>query len=281
MVRRGPVKKKPSSNCQKKPSTAKPLKRPAAYASKGKMGQCHLKGTAAEDVSEAENLDAGSGGSTEIIQPPPQLELRSEADIQEKTSRTESSSSLTRKLNVLCLHGFSMNGETMREKCQPWETHCADIADFHYPSAPNVADAKDVLVAKELDLPLHSNMRRWASTWKPSKDFIEAYVNKEIACDVDVVLGFSQGACITMKIINEKWTCPHLQNIKAAVFVASPPFAASPLKKELPTLHIIGSADDISEKDESLEVAAKFHEPTILEHPGHGFTSYLKALLQA
>lgn len=173
-----------------------------------------------------------------------------------------------RKVNVLCLHGFSMNGEQMREKCQEWEAHCYDIAAFYYPTAPFPFDGNDMAIAEALGLPAHSNMRRWASTWTPSREFIQNFVDHHVAGAIDVILGFSQGALIGVKVLNESWEHVHMQDFRAAIFIASPKMKAVPNNGDIPTLHLVGANDDIVDVEDSKDLASGFTNPTIVEHHG-------------
>eukprot|EP00931_Biecheleriopsis_adriatica_P120716 TRINITY_DN95817_c0_g1_i1.p1 TRINITY_DN95817_c0_g1~~TRINITY_DN95817_c0_g1_i1.p1 ORF type:complete len:286 (+),score=31.03 TRINITY_DN95817_c0_g1_i1:51-908(+) len=253
--------KKPAGNC-KCQAPCKPVKRPAA-APRPKRGKSQR-----DSIVTGEHAQAKGMGRVATVDGISTSRMEMETCPADLTADVRVSHSSSRKLNVLCLHGFSMNGERMHEKCQIWERHCSDLATFHYPTAPVVADAQDILVAEALGLPMHSDMRRWASTWQQSKEFIQDYVSEKIGSTVDVVLGFSQGAAIAMKILRETWLSPLLQNIMAAIFVASPKLRTEAFTKDLPTLHIIASADNIVDVHEALEIAAHFTEPTILEHPG-------------
>jgi hypothetical protein len=161
-----------------------------------------------------------------------------------------------------------MNGEQMREKCFEWEKHCSDVAVFHYPTAPLPFDGHDLIVADALGLPVHSNMRRWASTWTPSREFIQNFVDNQVASAIDVILGFSQGVLIGVKILNESWDTLHLRNLKAAIFIASPKMKVALKTGGLPTLHIVGVNDEIVDVEESKKLAAGFTSATIVEHPG-------------
>ncbi len=106
-----------------------------------------------------------------------------------------------RRLRVLCLHGYTMNGASFARKLAPLQAATKDIADFEY-----VDGFYEAETASERDKKASERGRAW---WNAETDVSGkgVYVGAMESIDkikamirdkgpVDGVFGFSQGACL-------------------------------------------------------------------------------------
>jgi len=106
-------------------------------------------------------------------------------------NHSSESTTPTKKLRILCLHGYKQNGTIFKSKTAVLRKSMKDIADFVYIDAPHIVDES----------------KGTASWWRASKDGKE-YRGWETTIDFlrkvfinqgpfDGILGFSQGAVLS------------------------------------------------------------------------------------
>lgn len=194
-----------------------------------------------------------------------------------------------RKLSVLCLHGTTMCGDSMRKMLR-WkecgiEMGCDDIATFYYPTGPCVV-AKNHAIWKSApeSLPPGPDKRHWW-TMKNKWDFSEkgfaearkvltAFVDKEVGGPIDVILGFSQGAAACTQILNdvmkEKVQNNHLKCTRGAIFIGCPevPGATKQTGERIKSLHCNGKTDKLVSVGTAKKHAKAFKDDTFFEFEG-------------
>ncbi|MFT3692112.1 MAG: hypothetical protein QM831_03155 [Kofleriaceae bacterium] len=152
-------------------------------------------------------------------------------------------------MRILALHGYHGSAEQLRRQLD-W----LDVFAF---DAPSRADGDFGW--------WHARDGRYVG-WERTRDAIGELLAKH---SFDGVLGFSQGAVLTSLLVG-------LFEFRFAIMIGGFP-SRDPAHAEIyarteryarPSLHIIGRADTVVPPDASRMLAARFHEPTILEHAG-------------
>eukprot|EP00124_Ichthyophonus_hoferi_P003564 Ihof_evm1s315 gene=Ihof_evmTU1s315 len=170
-----------------------------------------------------------------------------------------------KRLRVLCLHGNRQTGELFTGRIKTLAKKCQDVVEFIYVDAP-------------CELPLEEGQqvptRGW---WKGDNDeglseavkVVKAYWKKH--GPLDGILGFSQGGCLSGWLAQDKFRA-NLENLKFVVCIGaySPPGMAGSSNIDLPSLHVIGQADDAVSVESSIELANHFNDPVVVIHSqGH------------
>lgn len=192
-------------------------------------------------------------------------------------------------MNVLCLHGTTMSGDSMRNMFR-WkecaiETECADIATFYYPTGPCVV-AKDHPIFKVAPQsgPPGPDKRHWF-TMKNKWDFSEKafadarkvltdFADKEVGGPIDVILGYSQGAAACTQILNEitknKIKNNHLKCTRGAIFLGCPDYPKPDKQtgERIKSLHCNGKKDPLTSLGSAKKHAAAFKDDTFFEYDG-------------
>jgi len=176
-----------------------------------------------------------------------------------------------RKLNVLCLHGITMNGGQLRGMSNPLTKQCEDFANFYFPTAPHQIDANHSFCKKNNKKPGPE-----AKTWtlegdkgKGREDFAPHlcdFVEKEVPGPVDVLLGYSQGGFSIHQLLNttakNSSSLPDkLLSARAVVILMSGGMCKSCVK--LRSLHVIGLKDKIVGNSASEKSAFSYVNPVI------------------
>jgi len=199
------------------------------------------------------------------------------------------------KLNVLCLHGTTMSGSSMKGLLS-WKEcgvargdGCADIAQFFYPDGPCVVtDNHPIWKMAPQAGPPGPNKRHW---WKMTNkwDFGDAafkdarqtlcdFVDNKVEGPVDVILGYSQGAAACTMLMNDvlsgKVRNAKLAAVKGIVFLGCPSHPKPNDKLRAwsgSTLHCNGKKDPLTPLKKAKEHAQVLKNNTFFEYDGtHG-----------
>eukprot|EP00929_Paragymnodinium_shiwhaense_P017805 TRINITY_DN12755_c0_g1_i1.p1 TRINITY_DN12755_c0_g1~~TRINITY_DN12755_c0_g1_i1.p1 ORF type:complete len:246 (-),score=32.00 TRINITY_DN12755_c0_g1_i1:195-932(-) len=194
-----------------------------------------------------------------------------------------------RKLNVLVLHGTTMDGPEMQGMYK-WnecgiETFCTDIANFYYPTGPCIVAQNHAIYTAVPDRKSRGDKaRHWwtmTDTWKFSDDNFEdarktivKFVNEEVKQTIDVIAGYSQGAAATTQVLNElhkgKMASEHLKSVRGAIFHGCPRHP-SPLPEvctSVRSCHCNGTTDPLTSLQGAKAHAALFQDDTFFEFKG-------------
>lgn len=172
------------------------------------------------------------------------------------------------KLRILALHGFRGSGAALHRQMRAFGAGLADEAEFVCADAPARADgAVGWWRALEESDPNDAPIKRYDG-WDKSRDFIAERCRLE--GPFDGVFGFSQGATLAGLLV--ALGTPSFEfAILVGGFVSADP-AHVPLYRpgafDVPSLHLIGLADNVVPPERSRALALSFHEPLILEHEG-------------
>jgi pimeloyl-ACP methyl ester carboxylesterase len=155
-------------------------------------------------------------------------------------------------MRILALHGYQGSADALRRQMRPLGLDAEIVAL----DAPALADGDFGW--------WHARDGRYEG-WARSRDaIIEA-----CATPFDGVFGFSQGAALAALMVAEVafrfaimvGGFPSRDPAHAALFARAERYA-------IPSLHIVGREDTIVPPDASRALAARFRDPTILEHDG-------------
>lgn len=194
-----------------------------------------------------------------------------------------------RKVNVLVLHGTTMDGPEMKgmykgKECGI-ETFCDDIANFYYPTGPCIVAQNHPIYEAIPDRKKRGNASRhwWKMTnkWKFADDnFDDAgkailkFVNEEVKQTIDVIAGYSQGAAATTQVLNwlqkGKMASEYLDNVTGAIFHGCPahPHPLPEVGASVKSLHCNGKTDPLTSLVGAKGHAAAFSDDTFFEFDG-------------
>ncbi len=167
-----------------------------------------------------------------------------------------------RDLRVLCLHGYHGTGPTLRRQMAPLAASLPENIEYVYIDAPSLAAGSFGW--------WHEGFSGWART----RDWIVELLRN--GPPVDGLFGFSQGAALAglLSALRESRDAPSGLDFEFAVMVGGftsflPQHAdLFPRKLTLPSIHVIGRSDAVVPRPDSLQLAARFTDPLILEHGG-------------
>ncbi|KAL1528875.1 hypothetical protein AB1Y20_010198 [Prymnesium parvum] len=174
------------------------------------------------------------------------------------------------KLKVLCLHGYSQNAASLRDKSGGFRRAMKkSLFEFAYVDGPFGCTANGEPIADADADPLRRAWWRGVSYegWSTTLESLEALWEKE---QFEGVFGFSQGAAMAAIL------CGHMKHRKPkfAIFVSGfVPRHPEPANRlllgvDVPSLHVIGQSDGIVTPDRSRALADIFADAMIIEHAG-------------
>lgn len=194
-------------------------------------------------------------------------------------------SDASRKLRILCLHGFRTSGRVMSQQIAiaNWGPLMDDVAELVFLDAPWPARGKsDTATEKNFTGPyfewFHSN-EEFSVVY--GLDQAMSYLSNYVAAKrpFDGFLGFSQGGILAAALmgLSQKGTGPKIaDNFKFVIVIGSGRQDAEPFLPAYedaitcPSLHFIGDKDFMKPLGESL--ADAFKDPVVIRHPfGHVF----------
>eukprot|EP00928_Gymnodinium_smaydae_P013052 TRINITY_DN14758_c0_g1_i2.p1 TRINITY_DN14758_c0_g1~~TRINITY_DN14758_c0_g1_i2.p1 ORF type:complete len:233 (-),score=61.34 TRINITY_DN14758_c0_g1_i2:105-803(-) len=176
---------------------------------------------------------------------------------------------MPRKQRIVCLHGSAANTDLMELQTGALQVALEDIAEFEFLRGPYEAmEAADEVVASMVDPPFYM---WWDDDASPEA---ERAVARDVArrhrdslANADFLLGFSQGACAATLVALELEALAEAagesRRLRGVVCVCGVlpegdgASAALPRLRLLPSIHVLGSADEFY--PESLELAQKWY----------------------
>ncbi|KAG6549098.1 hypothetical protein Mapa_009324 [Marchantia paleacea] len=184
----------------------------------------------------------------------------------------------SRKLRVMCLHGFRTSAKIMQQQVELAQWALDDIVEFVYMNAPFPATGKSD-VEKKFEAPFFE----W---YQANQDYSEIYGLEEASVQIiefiktrgpfDGLLGFSQGAVLAGALVGlqEKGLAlPDVPRFTFIVLIGGCRSKALVLRPAYfdpiltPSLHFIGEKDFMKEGGELL--VTSFKDATVIHHP-HG-----------
>jgi predicted esterase len=165
-----------------------------------------------------------------------------------------------RDLRILCLHGYHGTGAILRRQMAPLAAAISPDIRLLYPDAPSLSEGDFGW--------WHEGFRGW----ERSRDWAAGLLRT--APPIDGILGFSQGAALTGLLAAVRDIDPSFPAFEFAImvsgFTSTMPQHADLLRHKLsvPSVHVIGRADSIVPRRDSMLLARQFADPLILEHPG-------------
>jgi pimeloyl-ACP methyl ester carboxylesterase len=175
--------------------------------------------------------------------------------------------------SLIVLHGYTMNGETMRGHMSGLASRFADGVNVVYASAPQHCSASSVdrfYGGSTLKRSPPPYLRWWDSTddgteyrgWEAARESVRALVTEHGPAGV---LGFSQGAILASMVAawSERGEIPPLRFVilvagRVPRATALQPLFEKPIR--VPSLHIWGERDGMA--DGSRELVTRFDEAT-------------------
>jgi acetyl esterase/lipase len=191
-----------------------------------------------------------------------------------------------KKLRILCLHGYHGTGEVLRRQMQSLMDGFESQVELVYLDAPSLSEgdygwwhAVPVESARTGDGSGAGHARMRYEGWERTRKAIVSAFDRQ--GPFDGVFGFSQGAALTGLVVGLRAPdgVPTLEQpitfdfaILVSGFVSNDPAHASLYARKasyaLPSLHLIGRSDGVVPTRDSRELAARFGEPTLVEHGG-------------
>jgi hypothetical protein len=165
-----------------------------------------------------------------------------------------------RDLRILCLHGYHGSASVLRQQMSPMTSGLDRGIEFVYVDAPSLA---------ENDFGWwHSPARGWERSRAWAIDLFASQPH------FDGVFGFSQGAALTGLLAGMRERAMDGIRFDFAVmvsgFINDSPELAELYRPQftVPSVHVISRVDGVIPPRMSHDLAARFAEPTILEHSG-------------
>jgi predicted esterase len=165
-----------------------------------------------------------------------------------------------RDLRILCLHGYHGTGAILRRQMAPLAAAIPPNIELIHADAPSLSEGDFGW--------WHEGFRGW----ERSRDWAAGLLRT--GPPIDGILGFSQGAALTGLLAAVRDTEPSFPPFEFAImvsgFTSTMPQHAGLLrhKVSVPSVHVIGRADTIVPRRDSMLLADRFADPLILEHPG-------------
>jgi pimeloyl-ACP methyl ester carboxylesterase len=163
-------------------------------------------------------------------------------------------------LRLLCLHGYHGSGEILRRQMAPLATALPRRIELVYVDAPSLS---------------RGDFGWWHggfSGWERTRDWaLELLRNGP---PVDGIFGFSQGAALAGLLAGLRDSDPCCPRVDFAImvggFTSTLAQHAELFRHQLtiPSVHVIGHADAIVPRPDSLLLADRFADPVVIEHPG-------------
>jgi serine hydrolase FSH1 len=165
-------------------------------------------------------------------------------------------------LRMLCLHGYTGSAGILRRQMAPLAATFPPDVELVYVDAPSLARGDFGW--------WHDGFDGWERTRGWVLDLLRSGPR------IDGIFGFSQGAALTGLLAGLRDSDPSCPDFEFAIMVGgfTSPYARHAdlfrRKLALPSVHVIGRADTIVPRHDSLLLADRFAAPMVLEHPrGH------------
>jgi hypothetical protein len=162
-------------------------------------------------------------------------------------------------LRMLCLHGYHGSGAILRRQMAPLADAIGPAVELVYADAPSLAQGD------------FGWWHEGFSGWERTRDWAVGLLRNGLR--IDGIFGFSQGAALTGLLAGMRDSDPSLQfrfAIMVGGFTSTMPQHAALFRNKLtvPSVHVIGRADQIVPRRDSLHLAGRFAEPLVIEHSG-------------
>ena len=191
-----------------------------------------------------------------------------------------------RKLRILCLHGYHGSGDVLRRQMQALTDGFESRVELVYLDAPSLSQgdygwwhAVPAEGAQDGDQSGVGHARMRYEGWDRTRAAIVSVFEKE--GPFDGIFGFSQGAALAGLLVGLRAPdgVPTAEQpltfdfaILVSGFVSNDPAHAALYGRKasyaLPSLHLIGRSDRVVPASDSRDLAPRFGEATVLEHPG-------------
>ncbi|KRZ28463.1 Uncharacterized protein T4B_7246 [Trichinella pseudospiralis] len=194
------------------------------------------------------------------------------------------------KLKILCLHGYRFvfqkyplcrqNANAFRAKTGSMRKPLTKVVEFYYVDAPHFSNHSD----NDAEIEARSWWFSQENNRFSSKDITDLCTGFQESVDAidnafqqhkfDGILGFSQGACMASLICSLSLQGKFQHRIRFAILISgfvsksSGHITLQQQELNIPSLHIVGQADEIVPKEVSLALAKRFVSPHVVEHDG-------------
>ena len=165
-----------------------------------------------------------------------------------------------RELRMLCLHGYHGTGAILRRQMAPLAVEIPPGVELVYVDAPSLSEGDFGW--------WHEGFRGW----ERSRDWAVELLRT--GPRIDGIFGFSQGAALTGLLAAQRDSDPSTPQFEFAImaggFTSTMPQHAGLFRHKLtvPSAHVTGRADAIVPWRDSLQLADRFADPLVIEHPG-------------
>ncbi|EFA79316.1 Prostaglandin-E [Heterostelium album PN500] len=196
------------------------------------------------------------------------------------------------KMKLVLLHSFRQNGSILKRATTKLAAAVSDFATIHYANAPlpynPSGEMRNALMNAFGDLQTSAtqHQRQWWNSTKDNKTYQHLDASIHYMAQLfknegpfDGIIGFSQGAAFTgiLAAMQEHSQLPF--QFKFAVLISGFPSRAEQHEKimlkdsiRLPTLTIVGTADELVDNERTRHLASLFVNPEVVEHDGGHFT---------
>ncbi|KAK6737877.1 hypothetical protein RB195_020153 [Necator americanus] len=189
----------------------------------------------------------------------------------------------TKKLRILCLHGYRQNDVLFREKTGSLRKQFKKYADFEFicaPLVPNVdsedrGDVRGWWFSREDNQFSSRDICSIATGFEQSVSIVRDYVHSN--GPFDGILGFSQGASMTHLLLAMEQLGEISLGFRFAIFFSSFLSLSSvhnsytSLRLNIPSLHIYGTGDQVVAYTNSEKLKAMFCDCVSIVHDGGHF----------
>jgi predicted esterase len=161
---------------------------------------------------------------------------------------------------MLCLHGYHGSGAILRRQLAPLAAAIPANVELVYVDAPSLSSGD------------FGWWHEGFSGWERTRDWAVELLRT--APRIDGIFGFSQGAALTGLLAAVRDSSPALLEFEFAImvggFTSTMPQHADLFRRKLtvPSVHVMGRADGIVPRRDSLLLADRFADPLVIEHPG-------------
>ncbi len=163
-------------------------------------------------------------------------------------------------LRMLCLHGYHGSAEVLRHQLAPLAATFPRDLELVFVDAPSLS---------------RGDFGWWHegfSGWERTRDWVLELLRT--GPRIDGLFGFSQGAALTGLLAGLRDSDHSCADFKFAImvggFTSTLPQHMELFRRKLmvPSAHVIGRADAIVPRRDSLLLADRFADPVVVEHPG-------------
>ncbi|KAI5073140.1 hypothetical protein GOP47_0011153 [Adiantum capillus-veneris] len=184
----------------------------------------------------------------------------------------------SRKLRVLCFHGFRTSAAIFEKQIRRWDSSILELLDLTFLDGPYVASGKS-----EVEAIFPGPYFEWFQFNKDYSEFSNLEECKETISNYmlehgpfDGLMGFSQGGVLAAAFagLQQKGLALQLHpSLRFIILVAGTGFNNEQLMHECyselvvcPSVHIIGDQDYLRKVNE--ELLLKFKDPVVVRHQG-------------